>query len=288
MPFSPLSSSQFIKRVSRASSISWRRTALVAVALCWLSSLWTSSAAFAAGELELRYWAPDVTSTVGLDDDFDSGDLPGGIILGTIFQPNLEADESLEARFTLRAGWGLFGRIAYQEIESSGGTDIDIFNDLPIDFPIIIDLDLDIALSSRLDFEYARFALGWQFSGPSERLRIGPFVEAKGVRGDTSLSTSFLGMGASFDEDFEAGLLSAGGMLNLRPTDKLEIFAEASFAVDQDEADLTDIEIGARYYFTDTLGIGGGYRTLTIDGVIDGVVLDFEFDGAFASAALRF
>ena len=235
------------------------------------------SSAFADGELQLRYWSPDMSSTVGFgeegDPDFDLGDFAA-------FDLGLEADEVPGALLTLRADFGLFVRAGFEQIDTSGGTTLEVEFD-PV--PVVISADIE----SRLEFDYGRFALGWQFGAREDPFTFGIFAEAKGVRGDAGISATALGFTDSLDESFEAALLSAGALLRLRPSSRVEIFAEASVAVDQDEADLTDAEVGIHYLLTDGFGIGAGYRMLQIDGTIDSVLIDIELDGVFASGSLR-
>ena len=252
--------------------------ALCPLLIVLLCSALLAPAAHAGVELEARYWAPDLSSTVGVD--------------GVAFDPALEfdnplelgldADEDFEARLLLSTGWGFFLRAAYQNINSSGATSLDVG---VVGLPFEVTADLD----SRLDFEYGRLALGWRYTNPDDTLSFGIFAEAKAVRGDVAVTASAFDLSAGVSDDFEAGVPAAGAMLRLRPGGgKLEIFAEASVAVDTDEADVTDAELGARYFLTETFGVGAGYRTLEIEAAFDSVGVNYELDGAFVTAVLRF
>ena len=232
--------------------------------------------AHAGGELEVRWWASDLTSTASVDGaGFEPNlDIPTSLDLG------LEADEEIEGRLLLRSRWGLFLRAAYQNVSSAGSVDVDLgVAGLPF--------DVTAELASELDFEYGRLAIGVMFGKEGGPVQGGVFAEAKGVRGDVGLTASAFGVSAGLNDDFEAGVPAAGAILRVQVNRRLEIFAEASVAVETDEADVTDYEIGARYQLTDNFGVGFGYRTLEIEGTFDDVTVDYELDGAFASAVLR-
>jgi hypothetical protein len=70
--------------------------------------------------------------------------------------------------------------------------------------------------------------------------------------------------------------------------DKLQIFADASVLVGEDDVDFLDAELGARFYPIYMVGIGLGYRVIEIDGLVDNLKLDLDFKGFFGSVVLRF
>ncbi len=252
--------------------------ALRPILLVLLCSALLAPAAHAGVELEARYWAPELASRVGVDGAaFDPAlEFDGPLDLG------LDTDEDFEARLLLSTGWGFFLRAAYQNLSSSGATSLDVG---VVGLPFDVTADLDTGL----DFEYGRLALGWRYTNPGDTLSFGIFAEAKAVRGDVSVTASAFDISAGVSDDFEAAVPAAGAILRLRPGGgKLEIFAEASVAVDTDEADVTDAELGARYFLTETFGVGAGYRTLEIDAAFDSVRVDYDLDGAFVTAVLRF
>ncbi|MCG8456370.1 MAG: hypothetical protein MI919_08810 [Holophagales bacterium] len=249
------------------------------IAFCFLVGLAASALPAAADwlELEARYWAPDVSGGGAVDVGGFPIDLELGRDLG------LEADAAPEGRITIRPGLGFFLRGRYTTLSSDGIETTDL------GFTVGgIAVQLLVETESVLDFDYGGVALGWQFTSPGKKVRIGPFVEAKGVRGDASIQVRALGISQGFANDFEAGFASAGALLEIQPTDRWQIFAEASVLIEDDDADLTDAEVGVRFYPTDVLGLGVGYRTFQVDGTIDGVVLDLDYDGAFGSVQLRF
>ena len=238
-----------------------------------LGLLLLPAAASALGlELEARYWAPDLSGSAALEDFPDIG-LDVGELLG------MDADGVPEARLTFRPFLGIFARGTYSTFSNSGETGLDLS-----DFPI----DLDARITSSLDFDYVRLGLGWQFVTPKKTLRIGPYVEAKGLSGDASIGLSSRILDLTEAESFEAIFGSVGGLLEIQPTDKLQIFADASVLVGSDEADFLDAELGARFYPIYMVGIGLGYRVIEIDGVVDNVKMDLDFKGFFGSLVLRF
>lgn len=228
-------------------------------------------------ELEARYWAPDLSGGSSVEAGSSSVSVDFGDDLG------LDVDESLEGRLTIRPGLGFFLRGRFQNLSAAG----DQAASLPIEIEGQV-FQLTVDTATVLDFDYAGVALGWQFRGPDNRVRVGPFVEAKGVRGDASIFLSAFGVSEGFAEDFEAGFAAAGGLLEIQPSDRLQLFAEISVLIEDDEADLTDWEAGLRFFVNDTLGLGVGYRSFSIDGEIDDVPLDLEYEGGFGTLLLRF
>ena len=223
-------------------------------------------------ELEARYWAPDLSGSAELEDFPDIG-LDVGELLG------MSADAVPEARLTFRPFLGIFARGTYSKFANSGETGFDLG-----DFPI----DLDARITSNLDFDYFRLGLGWQFVTPKKTLRIGPYVEAKGLTGDASIAVDSSFGDLSESESFDAVFGSVGGLLEIQPSDKFQIFADASVLVGSDEADFLDAELGARFYPIYMLGIGLGYRVIEVDGIIDNIKMDLDFKGFFGSVVLRF
>lgn len=223
-------------------------------------------------ELEARYWAPDLSGSASLEDFPDIG-LNVGELLG------MSADAVPEARLTFRPFLGIFARGTYSKFANSGETGFDLGN-----FPI----DLDARITSNLDFDYFRLGLGWQFVTPKKTLRIGPYVEAKGLTGDASISVRSSIVDRDESESFEAVFGSVGGLLEIQPTDQFQIFADVSVLVGSDEADFLDAELGARFYPIYMVGLGLGYRIIEVDGVVDNVKMDLDFKGFFGSLVLRF
>ena len=68
----------------------------------------------------------------------------------------------------------------------------------------------------------------------------------------------------------------------------MQIFGEVSLAVGYDDADMADWELGIRYFPTGVFGIGAGYRVMDLDGLIDNVLLNVDWKGAFLTAMLKF
>ena len=225
-------------------------------------------------ELEGRWWAPDVSGTAGIADlDFDP-DIDVTDVLG------LDADDVFEARLTFRAFLGFYIRAAYQRMNHSGTLPLGDIIDLPI--------DLDGTVNSSLDFDYGRLALGWRFVFPEKIFSIGAFAEAKAFSGDANASVDLPIFDDSVSESFEVAFPSVGGVVESWPIEKLQLYGEASWEVGYDDADMLDAEVAVRYYPTKILGLGLGYRVMNLDGVIDNVVLNVDWDGFFLSGVLSF
>jgi hypothetical protein len=223
-------------------------------------------------ELEARYWAPSLSGRASLADVPDLG-----LNIGELLE--MDADAVPELRLTFRPFLGIFLRGTYSSFSNSGSTGFDLG-----DFPI----DLNASLTSRLDFDYARLGLGWQFVTPKKTLRIGPYIEARGLSGDAAIELRSSIADFSESESFDAVFGAFGGLLEIQPIDKLQLFADVSVLVGEDDADFLDAELGARFYPIYMVGIGLGYRVVEIDGVVDTIKMDVDFKGFFASAVLRF
>ncbi len=228
-------------------------------------------------ELEARYWAPDLSGSVGLADidlppnfpEVNVGDLLG-----------LEADGVPEGRFTFRILLGFYIRATYQSMKNSG--DRNVADLLPIPLPI------EGNISSNLDFDYGRLALGWRFVFPDNVFNIGAFAEAKGFSGDASAAINSSLFSDSISESFEVVIPSLGIVGEINPSEKWSIFGEVSKEVGYEDASILDWELGLRYFPTKILAIGAGYRMMDLDGVLDDVVMQVDWKGFFLSGMLKF
>jgi hypothetical protein len=249
----------------------------LAVLLLAACSLVAADRAEALGlELEGRWWPTSVSGSAGLENlDIE---IPSDIDVTSLL--NLEADDVFELRGTFRAFLGFYIRAAYQQMNHSGSLNLGDELNLPI--------DISSSINSGVDFDYARLALGWRFVFPEKIFSIGVFAEAKAFSGDAfiSLDTPFFEDSAS--ESFEAALPSVGAVVEIWPVEKFQLYGEASFEVGYDDGNMMDAEFAARYYPVKVLGLGLGYRIITIDAVIDNVVLDVDSKGFFLSGVLTF
>jgi hypothetical protein len=240
-----------------------------------LATLGVSERAAALGiELEGRYWAPDIDGSARLN-DFE---IPQFLDVSELLA--LEADGVPEGRFTFRIVLGFYVRATYQRMDNAGERS---FGD-ELEFPIPI----EASVSSNLDFDYGRLALGWRFVFPKKVFSIGAFAEAKGFSGDAGISLRSTIFSDSISESFEAVIPSVGIVAEINPSQKWQIFGEASKEVGYDDASLLDWELGLRYFPTGIFGIGAGYRVMDLDGVIDNLSLDVDWQGAFLTAMLKF
>ena len=256
--------------------IDMRKTILLVLAFSMLTSLLAApDTAMALGiELEGRYWAPDINGSASLA-DFD---LPPLVDVSDLLA--LEADGVPEGRFTFRILLGFYVRATYQRMDNSGQRDFDDLLGIP--------LPIDAVATSNLDFDYGRLALGWRFVFPKKVFSIGAFAEAKGFSGDAGVSIESSILSDSLTESFEAVIPSVGVVAEINPSSKWQIFGEVSLAVGYEDADMADWELGLRYYPTGIFGIGAGYRVMDLDGRIDDVLLDVDWQGAFLSGVLKF
>lgn len=231
-------------------------------------------------ELEARAWAAApsgevqaISQSVGTIIDLDAD-------LG------LEDDEAIEGRLTLRPSARTKVYFAWQRLEFAG----DEVLTRTIEFAGQ-EFTLSTRIVSLLDLDYGRAGFAWQFLGSGDgRLRFGPLVEVKAFRGEASLAApdvlQLLLLEAT--EEFEAAVGAAGAALDLEPSERLHLFAEATVVVAADEGDATDVEAGLRFLFADSLALVGGYRRFSVDAEEDDDTFDLDIDGAFAGVQLRF
>ena len=247
------------------------------VLLAWLIA---APAAWAAGvELSARLWTPDLAGTARV------GDAAAATTIDLVSDLGFGDDEGLEGRLIWRPTRRTSVRLDYASFDFAGDARLDravTFADTTF--------QLDAQVRSLLELEYGGVGFGWQFlSSRDGRLRFGPLLEARGLRGEAGISADILGiLSLSAREDFEAAFAAVGVLLDVEPTRRLHLAARWSASVESDEADLTDIEAAVRYFPIDALAISIGYRRLEIDAADGDEMVDFEIDGPFLGAVLRF
>lgn len=142
---------------------------------------------------------------------------------------------------------------------------------------------------SELNLDYYRAGFAWQFLSSSDgRFRAGPLLEVKAFDGDASLAAPDLGLPVSVGETFEAAFGSAGIAIDLEPTERVHVFGEFSTLVGADVGDQTDLEVGVRVVLWGPLTAQVGFRSMTIDYMDNNDEINFDIDGVFFGAGLRF
>ncbi len=228
-------------------------------------------------EFEARYWAPDLNGEVEVQERGSGTRIDLKSDLG------IDDSEFLEGRLTWRITRQLKLRAAVMPLSYSGSSNLV----RTIEFAGQ-SFQIDTRLLSDLNLDYGRLGLAWQFGAGDGAFRLGPIVEAKGFRGDAQLSAPEFLIPLSASEEFEAAFASAGLALDLEPTEKIHIFAEATVSIDTAEGDFTDAEVGVSYRPTAILGVTGGYRLIDVR-VDDGDdYLEFDIEGLFLGLELRF
>jgi hypothetical protein len=248
-------------------------TLLVMTALTVSPAAWSMSL-----EVEARYWAP------GLNGELEVQERGTGTRIDLTSDLGIDDSEFLEGRLTWRITRQIKLRAAFLPLSYSGSSDLV----RTIEFAGQ-SFQINTRLLSDLELDYGRLGLAWQFiSGPSGAFRLGPMVEAKGLRGDAQLSVPDFILPLSASEEFEGAFASAGLALDLEPSEQLHVFAEATVSIDTAEGDFTEAEVGIRYRPTETLGVTGGYRIIDIR-VDDGdEFLEIDIEGVFLGLELRF
>jgi hypothetical protein len=249
----------------------------LAALICWLIA---APAAFASGvEFEARLWSPDLSGMA------EVGDEPSATAIDLVSDLGFSGDELPEGRLLWRPSRRTSVRLSYSSFDFSGDAQLQ----RTVTFAGTT-FDLDARVASVLELEYGGLGIAWQFlSTPDGRVRVGPVVEARGLRGEAGISTDILGLlPLSATEEFEVAFATAGLVLDVEPTRKLHVYAEWKTTVETDDGDLTDSEAGLRYYPLDLLAVAVGYRRIEIDARDADERFDLELDGPFFGAVLRF
>lgn len=236
-------------------------------------------AAPAAAEVlvEARYWPAELSGRLDLE-NLRNNEFFAGV--DPIEDLGLEEDGIYEARLVFRPGRRTVVRLAWQPLAFSGDeTIVGRVGSLEVTPRVRTDLDLD----------YVRLAFAWQFLASSDgRYRVGPMIEVKGFQGEASVAVDNPIVPLVRTTEFETGLPSVGLMLDLEPSERVHVFAEASFLVDTDEGDLTDAEAGVRFFVTRSFALTAGYRQITIDIEDASDTLEIDIDSLFVGGAFRF
>jgi hypothetical protein len=233
----------------------------------------------AGAEFEARLWAPDVSGVAQVGD----GGAPTAIDL--VSDLGLGDDETLAGRLIWRPTRRTFVRLDYSSFDFAGDARLD----RPISFSGT-SFQLEAQVASVLELEYGGLGLGWQLLSTSDgRLRLGPLVEARGLRGEARISADVLGtLTLDAREEFELGYAAAGLALDVEPSRRVHVYAVWTTTVQLDEGDLTDAELGLRFYPLDSLALTVGYRRLDIEARDGNEVYDLQLDGPFFGGVLRF
>lgn len=242
------------------------------------ASLAISAEAGAEVALEARQWSPELTGRIRVD---------GSSLLDEIDLNNdlgLQDADGVEGRLLVRPSRRSLIRAGWVPLTMSG----DQVVSRTIRF---LDRDFDVStrVESDLELEYGRLGFAWQFLSTSDgRFRIGPLVEVKAFRGTATLSAPDLPSPISRSEEFEVAFASAGLLMDLEPSERFQVFAEASVLVDDSQGELLDAEAGVRFFVVDKLALVAGFRRLEINAEDGNDLLDLELEGAFFGASVRF
>jgi hypothetical protein len=229
-------------------------------------------------EIEARAWAAAPSGEI------QAIEQSLGTIVDLESDLGLGEDETIEGRLILRPSGRTKVYFAWTRLEFSG----DQVLTRTIEFSGQT-FTPSTRVLSLVDLEYGRAGFAWQlFSSDDGRWRLGPLVEVKAFRGEASLAAPDVPLSFDATEEFEAAVGAAGAVLDLEPSPRFHVFAEATVVVGADEGDATDIEAGVRFLLTDTLALVGGYRRFSVDAKEDDDTFQFDIAGAFAGLQFRF
>ncbi|MDH3255227.1 MAG: hypothetical protein OEM62_09565 [Acidobacteriota bacterium] len=240
----------------------------------------THSASTARAEivLEARQWSPSLSGEIRIDGSnlIDTIDLTEDLAL--------QDDDAFGGRLLIRPSRRTLIRLGWVPLTLSGERVVTrTINFLGRDF------NISSLVQSNLDLEYGRLGFAWQvLSADDGKYRIGPLIEAKGFRGEATLSAPDLPVPASETADFETAFASAGLIMDLEPSERFHVFAEGTILIDDSQGDLVDVEAGVRFFPTKLLAIVAGYRRLEIDAEDGTDLLVMNLEGVFFGASLHF
>ncbi len=247
------------------------------ILICWLAA---APALLAAGvDFEARLWAPDLAGGAVLD----VADRTQAIDLGSDL--GLDGDEAFEGRLIWRPSRRTSLRLEYASFDFGG----DAVLQRSVTFAGTT-FDLDAQVSSSLQLDYGGIGFAWQFLSTGDgRTRLGPLIEARGLRGSASIRADLAGLlQASASDDFELGFGAAGLLLDVEPSRRIHAYARWTRSVDTGDGTLTDAEAGLRFYPIEALALTVGYRRLEVDFADGGETFDLELDGPFFGGVLSF
>ncbi|MEZ5333058.1 MAG: YfaZ family outer membrane protein [Thermoanaerobaculia bacterium] len=229
-------------------------------------------------EIEARYWSADLGGTVEV---LEAGQ---GTTIDLADDLGVESDEPIELRLTLRPSRRTQIRLSWTDLAFAG----DNVLSRTIEFAGQM-YTLSTRVVSQMDVEYARAGFSWQFlSNRDGTFRLGPLVEVKGFRGEASIVAPDLPFPAEESQDFEGAFGAVGAVLDIEAGDRVQIFAEATYVVEADDADGTDFEAGARVLLTRNLAAVGGYRSFSVDATEGDDNFDIDIEGPYVGLTLRF
>ena len=227
-------------------------------------------------EFEGRYWIADLDaeakveeSNVGAKFDFKQ-DLGIG-------------DEDFpEGRVIWHIGPNSKLRFAYTQVDYSG--DKEVIRTIEFKGQ---SYTAGVQVKSGLDIQYLRFGWLWQFIDLADgSIKLGTVVEAKGILADVSLNAPSLSISES--EEFFALLPTAGIVLDINPTKKVNLFAEISGFYAGDYGYFFDAEAGVKIVPFKNFSIVGGFRIIDIKAEDAPDFVKVEITGPFLGATLRF
>lgn len=245
--------------------------------ICWLAA---APALLAAGvDFEARLWAPDLGGGAVLD----AADQSEAIDLATDL--GLDGGETLEGRLIWRPSRRTSLRLEYASFDFGG--DAVLQRSLTFAGKTF---DLAAQVSSSLELDYGGLGFAWQFLSTGDgRARLGPLIEARGLRGRAAIEADLEGLvQASASDDFELGFGAAGLLLDVEPTRRFHGYARWTRSVDSGDGSLTDTEAGLRFYPIDVLALTVGYRRLEVDFADGNETFGLELDGLFFGGVLGF
>lgn len=264
-----------MKRLACGRSLDGR--AAWALLICWLVA---APALLAAGvDFEARLWVPDLGggALVDVAGQTEAIDLASDL--------GLDGDEALEGRLIWRPSRRTSLRLEYASFAFGG----DAVLQRSLTFAGTT-FDVAAQVSSSLELDYGGLGFAWQLLSTGDGgVRLGPLIEARGLRGRAAIQADVQGLiQAGASDDFELGFAAAGLLLDVEPTRRLNAYARWTRSVDSGDGTLTDAEAGLRFHPIETLALTLGYRRLDVDFVDGGETFDLELDGPFFGGVLTF
>jgi hypothetical protein len=208
-------------------------------------------------EFEVRYWVSNSKLSASAIENIDGTDvrINAGLDLETRNLPEARFNWNMTRRNRLR--------FDYMQMEVSGNT-----ANLAVQLPggsTIFGRDFDTSASTELEIKQARIGYSWQGINLRDRIRVGPFVEARGFLIDgTILEPTQTGVVERSSEQLGVGMLTVGADLSIIPHPRVVIDSVISGIPVAGLGRLVDVDTVVKVSVQRHIMLLAGYRYLRL------------------------
>ena len=232
-------------------------------------------------EFEVRYWfaRPRLSARVS--------DTIGGTPVNGLAGIDLDATNMPEPRFAGYITRANKIRVDYLKMSTQGNAG-DISVQIPGLDPFFGDsLGLDSLATAKLDIQQLRVGYAFQGFNINNKVRLGPLVEVRGYKFN-ALVTSPTQAFTAINEEYYAGMVTAGADIKIAPTPRMEIDSVISAIHLGGLGRVVDVDTSAKWFFHKNVAAQGGYRFLRLQVEDQSNLGELRIHGPFAGIAFRF